>query len=118
MGDKNEVTSLEAGLFLRCHPVKMPGEKPAEPTSSGSPPTVLGEVDTVTENGILKAFLLRSERRFNLCSQRTECMPCRDRARYLGDAGVRRGGDCQLIVVKTRSFYRIFIEALLDRVRI
>lgn len=44
----------------------MPGEMLIELISSGSQFLVIGDVDTVIENGILKALLLRFERQFNL----------------------------------------------------
>lgn len=63
---KNEISSLKAGLFPKHHTVKMPGEMLIELISSGSQFLVIGDVDTVIENGILKALLLRFERQFNL----------------------------------------------------
>ena len=43
----------------------MPGEMPTR-LWSGALFTVLGDADTIIENGTIKAFLLRSERQFNL----------------------------------------------------
>lgn len=44
----------------------MPGEMLIELISSGSQFLVIGDVDAVIENGVLKTFLLRFERQFNL----------------------------------------------------
>lgn len=63
---KNEIRALKTGLFPKHHTVKMPGERLPELISSGSEFIVFGDVDTVMENGVLEAFLLRFERQFNL----------------------------------------------------
>ena len=56
--------ALKAGLFPRHHPMKMPDEVPTR-LRSGALCAVLGDTDTIVENGTLKAFLLRFERQFN-----------------------------------------------------